>query len=115
MSNYKINILHIFLIGPLISYIGFNGQKTDRIAYGTLLGLAFVIPFFVQTPELTTDFKNIIRWIHYLVWSILFVYIGYTQDNLHPIGFEVLKYFGVLVCLIHSYLLYKKISSDLAR
>jgi hypothetical protein len=112
MFYLKINLLHIFLIGPLISYIGFRGAKTDKIAYGVLLGLAFIIPFIVKTPEFIVDYRNIIRWIHYCLWPILFVYIGYKQMDLHPVEFEILKYFGILICIIHMYLLYKNFYSD---
>lgn len=112
MNHYKINILHIFLIGPLISYIGYKGIKTDKMAYGVLLGLAFVIPFIINTPMFIADYKNIISWIHYLIWTTLFIYIGYKQYDLHLIEFEILKFFGICICLIHIYLLYKKYTSN---
>jgi len=37
-SSLWINLIHIFLIAPLIIYIGFNAKKTPRAAY-ELLGL----------------------------------------------------------------------------
>ncbi len=113
MSYHKINMLHILLIGPLISYIGFRNKKTDKIAYGVLLGLALAIPFFVRTPGFKANYRNIINWIHYLVWPALFLYVVYNQSDLHPYWFEVMKYFGIVVCVLHAYFMYKNYSSSL--
>lgn len=113
MSYHKINMLHIFLIGPLISYIGFRGKKTDKLAYGVLLGLALAIPFFVRTPGFKGNYRNIINWIHYLIWPTIFLYIVYKQWDLHPVSFEIMKYFGISVSALHAYFIYKNYSSGL--
>ncbi len=113
MSYHKINMLHILLIGPVISYIGFQGKKTDKIAYGVLLGLALAIPFIVRTPDFKTNYRNVINWVHYLIWPALFLYVVYKQWELHSHWFEIMKYFGVSVCIIHAYFIYKNYSSSL--
>ena len=38
-----INLMHVFLIGPLIIWIGFNGKKTDRSFYDMLLLAGFAV------------------------------------------------------------------------
>lgn len=36
-----INLIHIFIVGPLVAYIGYNGQNTSRKYFELLLMLAF--------------------------------------------------------------------------
>ena len=41
--NPWINYLHIFIIGPLLLYIGFNREKTQRLYFEILLMLGFSV------------------------------------------------------------------------
>ena len=36
-----VNLIHIFIIGPLLIYIGYNKDKTQRLYFEILLMLAF--------------------------------------------------------------------------
>jgi len=36
-----VNLIHIFIVGPLVAYIGYNGQNTSRKYFELLLMLAF--------------------------------------------------------------------------
>jgi hypothetical protein len=36
-----INLIHIFIIGPMLIYIGYNGEKTSRKFFEILLMLGF--------------------------------------------------------------------------
>jgi len=38
---YWFNLIHIFLVGPLLVYIGYNEEKTKRLYFELLLLLAF--------------------------------------------------------------------------
>lgn len=40
-KNPWVNLLHVFLIGPLLIYIGLHRETTPRYAYEILLMLAF--------------------------------------------------------------------------
>ena len=40
-KNIWVNLLHIFIIGPLLVYIGYNGEKTARKFFEMLLMLGF--------------------------------------------------------------------------
>jgi hypothetical protein len=40
-KGYWVNLIHIFLIGPLLIYIGYNREKTSRKFYEILLLFAF--------------------------------------------------------------------------
>jgi len=36
-----VNLIHVFIVGPLLIYIGFNGEKTTRKFFELLLMLGF--------------------------------------------------------------------------
>ena len=36
-----VNLIHIFIVGPLLIYIGYNGDKTSRLYFEILLMLGF--------------------------------------------------------------------------
>jgi hypothetical protein len=36
-----VNLIHIFIVGPLVVYIGYNGDKTARKFFEMLLMLGF--------------------------------------------------------------------------
>lgn len=39
--NYWVNLIHILLVGPLLIYIGYHGEKTARLYFELLLMLGF--------------------------------------------------------------------------
>jgi len=39
--GYWVNLIHILLVGPLLMYIGYNGDKTTRPYFELLLMLGF--------------------------------------------------------------------------
>lgn len=40
-KGYWVNLIHILLVGPLLIYIGYNGEKTARLYFELLLMLGF--------------------------------------------------------------------------
>ena len=40
-KGYWVNLLHIFIIGPLLIYIGYYGEQTARLYFELLLMLGF--------------------------------------------------------------------------
>lgn len=40
-KSYWVNLIHILLVGPLLVYIGYNGEKTARLYFEMLIMLAF--------------------------------------------------------------------------
>ena len=40
-KGYWVNLIHIFLVGPLLLYIGYNREKTPRLFFELLLMLGF--------------------------------------------------------------------------
>jgi hypothetical protein len=107
MTYQKINLMHVLLIGPLLTYIGFKGKNTPQIFYGALLGLTLLIGFLVRTPGFKLNYRNSISWVHWVVWSSLFLWISYKQSELPDYMFEIIKYLGIIVILVHVNILYK--------
>jgi hypothetical protein len=40
-KGYWVNLIHIFIVGPILIYIGYNGEKTQRLYFEILLMLGF--------------------------------------------------------------------------
>ena len=40
-KGYWVNLIHIFMVGPLLFYIGYNREKTARLYFELLLMLGF--------------------------------------------------------------------------
>ena len=40
-KGYWVNLIHIFIVGPLLVYIGYNSEKTARLYFELLLMLGF--------------------------------------------------------------------------
>ena len=40
-KGYWVNLLHIFIVGPLLIYIGYYGEKTARLYFEILMMLGF--------------------------------------------------------------------------
>jgi len=40
-QSYWVSLIHIFIVGPLLIYIGYNGTKTQRYFFEILMMLGF--------------------------------------------------------------------------
>jgi hypothetical protein len=40
-KSFWVNLIHVFIVGPLLVYIGYNGEKTSRKFFEILLMLGF--------------------------------------------------------------------------
>lgn len=40
-KGYWVNLIHIFIVGPLLVYIGYNAEKTARLYFELLLMVGF--------------------------------------------------------------------------
>jgi hypothetical protein len=40
-KSYWVNLIHIFIVGPLLVYIGYNRENTSRLYFEILLMLGF--------------------------------------------------------------------------
>jgi len=42
-KSYWVNLIHILLVGPLLIYIGFFAEKTERLYFEILLMMGFAV------------------------------------------------------------------------
>jgi hypothetical protein len=108
MLNYQvINYFHILIVGPLLTYIGYNTTNNDSKIYDLLFLLSLLIFILVRSPGLKLNYRNTINIIHYLMWPTFFIWISYQQNDLPNYMFEIIKYLGISVIAIHYYFLQK--------
>ena len=106
--NY-VNLFHIFIIAPLLFYIGYNKNNTKPIFFISLSVLSLIIiPLFVPFPDnLTFNYWNIIKVFHWFVLLPLFLYIGYSQklsDDAH----DLIIVSSIFITIYHSYKYYTR-------
>jgi len=41
--SYWINMLHVFVIGPLLVYVGFRGTETERMYFECMIMIGFAV------------------------------------------------------------------------
>ena len=107
MSYKQVYLWHMVMIGPLLTYIGHNMEKTHVNAFNALGLLTLLIPFVVRIPKNKLTFHNLVLLGHHLIWVPLFLYVAYKKTELSSILFPFILYLGLSVIAIHSYLLYK--------
>ena len=108
MSMMQVNLMHIFLVGPLLWSIGEDAPKTANWKYNALGVTTLMIPFIVRIPGLELTNLNVINLFHYLIFFSLFLYISYRKNKTNITVLKLLKLLGIIVILIHSYLLIQR-------
>ena len=107
LPMYIINILHVFLQGLLLAYIGFMKEKTPKIIYIILALLALSIVISIDLPKLDFNltYWNMVYLSHYILIlpSLLYVsYIGY-YSNFSSSSYDLIMWIGIFVMLYHGY------------
>ena len=110
MSMKQVNLMHMFLVGPLLLYIGNKKEKTENWAFYSLATLTFMLPFIVRLPIYDSiNYRSIVNSTHYVIWIPLFLYISYKKKDLEPYWWQIISLLGVSVFTIHLFLLLQKI------
>lgn len=104
------NWIHVLMIGPLLTYIGQNKEKTDEKYYNYLLILSIMMLFMIRVPLnfKSLDYHTSIKIVHYLIWLPLFIYIALKKNQNNKIVYEMLKIIGISAFSYHSYKLVNK-------
>lgn len=103
MSMTQVNLMHIFLIGPLLYYIGDKAPNTPDAAYNALAVLSVMILFIVRPPWFgQPSILNLINASHYLIWLALFGYIAWRKNETPRVILDFLKPLAIAVIGIHS-------------
>ena len=108
MSMKQVNLMHMFIVGPLLTYIGTQEKNTPEYAYHALGGISLLLPFIVRIPPLEISYYSVTNSMHY-VWLILFLYISFKGKKLPAGWYKVIALLGISVISIHAYLLYQKL------
>ena len=115
MSLVQVNLLHIFVIAPLLIYTGYNKDDTHQFIKYSVGSLAFLIPFIVSIPDLSK--LNIMYHLNnFLHWTVIMLYFGYLSylfiyKQSNPINNNIyisMIVIGIIVLLVHMYKLYQK-------
>jgi Ca2+/Na+ antiporter len=106
------NLLHIFLIGPIIILFGINKNNVSIINdYENLIKVILVIILITllvifKLPEPKKTYYFIIQIVHYIIASFI-VYILLT-NNIKLLFNDYMLIIGVIVIIYHIYLYYTK-------
>ena len=114
---YRVNLLHIFLIGPILLYIGYKKKETNYNIKLIFIGVVVMMPFIVRFPNINRlEFEH--NRINLLHWTIILIFLSYICYNfylnieLNNIYYNILLFTGLKTIIIHTYLLYNKIQNN---
>ena len=112
MSMAQVNLQHVFLVGPLLFYIGSQKENTPRWAFISLATLTVMIPFIVSYNYSSLSYRAIVNASHYLIWIPLFGYIAYAGINKHlgTYMYPILQLLGLSAITIHLFLFSQKMN-----
>ena len=106
MSMKQVNLMHIFLVGPLLTFIGYKNNNTPDYLYYALGSITSLLPFIVRIPK-DLSYRSIVNSIHYLLWLPLFGLISYKGNELPTDIYGIILILGIVTILTHLYLFYK--------
>jgi hypothetical protein len=112
MSLAQVNLQHVFLIGPLLFYIGTKRDMAPQWSYVALATITAMIPFIVTYNYTTLSYRSITNAFHYLVWLPLFFYIAWKGYNnkLASWSYPMLQLLGLSAITIHLFLWAQKMN-----
>lgn len=92
--HFTISLFHIFLVVPLLLFVGFQRASTPLWLYYALMGIATVV-FLYHGARFLIRFKNksslaYINAIHIILVAPLLFYIGYHGKNTPRFAYELL-------------------------
>ena len=101
-----VNMLHIFVIGALLVYIGYFQHKSPRPIYYALGLLGLGIILFVPFPTLEfTNLRNILNIAHYILFIPGFIALAYygLQNKLSKETYNASGFVGAFIIVYHLY------------
>lgn len=125
--GWQINLFHILVIGPVLLLIdakrdagktlfGIHDKQLSARDLWIVLGTLTVCMLFfvgIPIPELGWgEWYNVISVLHYAGWFWLFGWLawrGFRDTNTVPgWTYPLFRFLGLMVIVVHSYLLFKK-------
>ena len=107
-----VNLMHIFLIGPIMIYINFN--RESDLFKKMLVGITLMIPFIVNVPNIkklyiTYQFINFIQWTAILAYFLYVSYLFAFNKNTPDYVYISLAIVGGIMIVVHLYKLIPKL------
>ena len=104
-SSSTINLIHLLVVAPLFFYIGYQQTNNPAWIYSLLGLLGVVVTGYHAYRYLTTGRQ--INLIHILI-GICLLLTYYWGSTLPSSIYPAFTIAGVIVLLLHAYLLYQK-------
>ena len=101
-----VNLMHIFLIGPIMIYINFN--RDNDLFKKILVGISLMIPFIVSVPNIkklyiTYQFVNFVHWTVILAYFLYVSYLFVFEKNTPEYIYISLAIVGGIMIVVHLY------------
>ena len=111
ISNLIVQLLHIFIFGPFLIYVGIKQPPQDFIYYILLaLGIAVIVVFIVNMIRERT--KNFFGWLlwHIIIISGILLWCGIQKTKSPHIIFALLIALGFAAIGYHATRLIQSVS-----
>lgn len=111
ISNLIVQLLHIFIFGPFLIYVGITQPPQDFIYYILLaLGIAVIVVFIVNMIRERT--KNFFGWLlwHIIIISGILLWCGIQKTKSPHIIFALLIALGFAAIGYHATRLIQSVS-----
>ena len=108
-SLYK-RLIHIFLIGGLLLYLGIRKTNTQHIVYHfTLITgiIVFIVHSIIGYQKLMVLRLPWVSYIHLFCVAPILIYVGYYQNQSRLLFYELLLLLGFSCIGYHTYYLLK--------
>jgi hypothetical protein len=111
ISDLIVQLLHIFIFGPFLIYVGITQPPQDFIYYILLaLGIAVIVVFIVNMIRERT--KNVLGWLlwHIIIISGILLWCGIQKTKSPHIIFALLIALGFAAIGYHATRLIQSVS-----
>jgi hypothetical protein len=107
-SHFWLHLLHVFIIGGLLLYIGIKKTSIPTFLYNPLIIFGIFIILYHSYKIYKKITKNInpwINWIHVLIIAPLLIYIGINKEKTNKLYFEIILMIAFATIGYHGYYL----------
>jgi hypothetical protein len=96
-----ISIFHIFIVAPLLIYVGLQKNLTPTFyQFLYYLGIGVILLHLFKSIKKLPRIAYI-NYFHVLLFGPLLVYIGYNERNTPLFMYDVIEFLGVLALFYH--------------
>ena len=103
-----INMVHIFIVGTVLAFIGFKKNKTPKKVFYLLYVLCLLLVFLVGIPKPKLSYWNVIKIVHYLLILPALLYIAYTKEFSNN-TYNIIMATGIGIIGYHSFRLFGRL------